>query len=138
MTTANRPLPKPDEDSEEFWRYCAAHELRMQRCSKCGQFRFRPSVVCPNCLSLEANWERLSGFARIYSFVVVHQPMVPGHNEVPYFIALVDLDEGPRMTTRVINCNPGELSIGSRVQVTFEDVTEELSLPVFTLARSST
>ena len=131
MTSTNRPLPKPDEDSDEFWRFCSLHELRMQRCNTCGYFRFRPSVICPRCLSTEASWEQLSGIAQIHSFVVIHQQMVVGYDEVPYVIALVDLDEGPRMTTRIVDCEPNDLSIGLQVQVTFEDCTDDISLPVF-------
>lgn len=130
------PLPKPDEDSEEFWRYCTEHQLRMQRCQDCQKVRFRPSIICPNCLSTEFNWDLLSGCAHVYSFVVVHQAMVPGYSEVPYVLALVELDEGPRMTTRIVNCDPSEVSIGSRVQVSFEDVTDTISLPVFALAKA--
>lgn len=136
MTGIKRPLPRPDEDSEEFWRYCKEHQLRMQCCGNCGHTRFRPSLVCPKCLSTDATWERLSGLGHIYSFVVVHQPMVPGYDEVPYVLALVDVDEGPRMTTRIIGCDPGDIEIGARVQVAFEDVTDDLSLPVFVLVRA--
>lgn len=136
MKSDIRPLPKPDEDSEEFWRYCTEHQLRMQRCQDCGKVRFRPSIICPSCLSTEFNWDLLSGSAQVYSFVVVHQAMVPGYSEVPYVLALVELDEGPRMTTRIVNCDPSEVSIGSRVQVRFEDVTDTISLPVFALVKA--
>lgn len=136
MDTSNRPLPKPDEDSEEFWRYCAKHELRMQRCQDCETTRFRPSIVCPNCMSTKFVWQLMSGFAKIYSFVVVHQAMVPGYSEVPYVLALVELEEGPRMTTRIINCDPSEVSIGLQVQLFFEDITDTVSLPVFALDKA--
>lgn len=137
MNTDNRPLPKPDEDSEEFWRYCNEHQLRMQRCQDCGTIRFRPSVICPKCLSSDFTWQLLSGSGQIHSFVIVHQAMVPGYSEVPYVLALVELDEGPRMTTRIVNCDTSEVSIGSRVQVCFEDATDTVSLPVFTLAKTN-
>ena len=93
-------------------------------------------MICPNCLSTEASWEQLSGIAQIHSFVVVHQQMVVGYDEVPYVIALVDLDEGPRMTTRIVDCEPNDLSIGLQVQVTFEDCTDDISLPVFVPSQS--
>lgn len=131
MTDVRRPLPRPDEDSEEFWRGCRSHELRMQRCDDCGHIRFRPSPVCPACLSEAFSWERLSGRGVVHSFGVVRRPLVRGFEDLPYVLALVDLDEGPRLTTQIVGCEAAEVAIGMPVEARFDDVTSEITLAMF-------
>lgn len=131
-----KPLPKPDEDTGPFWDACRRHELRMQRCAACGVVRFRPQPVCPACLSVEAEWALLSGRGAIYTYGVVRSPMMPAFAaDVPYILALVQLEEGPRLTTNIVECGPEDVRIGAPVEVIFDDVTPEISLPKFRLVR---
>lgn len=132
MQSASRPLPKPDEDSEPFWTGCRDGELRMQQCDRCGEIRFRPSAVCPACLCEGFHWQALSGRGHIQSFGIVRRALVPGYDAVPYVLALVDLDEGPRMTTQIVGCDVDDVQIGMPVNVTFTEVTPEIHLPMFT------
>lgn len=132
MTQPSRPLPKPDEDTEPFWAACRRHELRMQKCLDCGTVRFRPALVCPECLSDRYEWALLSGKGEVYTFGVVHRALVPGfESRIPYIVALVQLQEGPRMTTNLVDVLPEQVYVGMPVEVAWEDVTEEISLPVF-------
>jgi len=126
------PLPKPDKDSEVYWDAARRHELVLQQCRACERFRFYPRLVCPHCLSDQFEWRRASGRGVVYSFTVIHRPPFPAFRDhVPYVLALIDLEEGVRMMSNVVGCEPSEVRIGLPVEVTFADVTEEVTLPKF-------
>ena len=132
-----RPLPKPDQDSVVYWEAARRHELLLQQCGACNQFRFYPRSICPNCLSDEFEWRRAAGRGIVYSFTVIHRPPFPAfRDKVPYVLALVELSEGVRMMTNIVDCNPNTVEIGMAVEVTFEDVTEEVTLPQFKPAKA--
>lgn len=132
MGSYEGPLPKPDKDSEVYWEAARRHELLVQQCSGCKRFRFYPRSVCPNCLSDEFQWRPATGRGRLYSFTVIHRAPTPSfRDQVPYVLALIDLDEGVRMMSNVIECDPDVVRIGMRVEVVFEDVTPEITLPKF-------
>jgi uncharacterized OB-fold protein len=130
MTEYQKPLPLPTQDTREYWEGCRRHELLIQRCRKCGVFRFYPRPMCPDCNSMEFEWAKAGGKGRVYSWTVAVRQFHPAF-EVPYVIAIVELEEGVRMTTNVINCKPEELFVGMPVKVVFEDVTEETTIPKF-------
>jgi uncharacterized OB-fold protein len=131
-TDYNKPLPTIDGDNREYWKYCKAHELRMQRCRDCGHIRFPPSIICPKCHAMEAEWARLSGRGKIYSFTVFRVPYHPSYaNDIPYDVAVIQLDEGPRMESNVTGVNMEDIKVDMPVEVYFDDVTEEVSLPKF-------
>lgn len=133
MSDYRKPLPLPDEDTWPYWQACREHRLMMQRCDDCGTVRFRPNLVCPRCLSEAATWVELSGRGTVWSFIVVHQPMVPGFgpDDVPYAVACVELAEGPRITTNIVDCPLDQIRIGMPVTVVWDDVTPEVTLPKF-------
>ncbi len=127
-----RPLPAVDEESRGFWEACARHELRLQRCAACRAFRHPPRAVCPACLSSDLEWARASGQGTVYSFTVTHQNHAPGFRErLPYVLAVVELDEGVRLMTNVVGCDPETVRIGLPVEVEWDDVGPDASLPVF-------
>ena len=130
--------PVPTEDSAPYWKYCAAGELRMQKCGDCGHVRFPPSVVCPRCLSERSQWTRLSGRGTVWSWVVFHQAYYPGYaDDVPYNTAIVELEEGPRMHTNIVNCSNDEIRIGMPLEVVFEKIEgQDWYLPKFKPADS--
>ena len=135
MTEYNGPLPKPDRDSAVYWDAARRHELVLQRCNSCHRFRFYPRSVCPHCLSDEFEWQTASGRGHIYSFTVIHRSPSPAFRDrVPYVLALVELEEGVRMMTNIVGCDPEAVAIGEAVEVTFDDVTDEVTLPKFRLA----
>jgi hypothetical protein len=127
-----RPLPRIDEETRGFWEACARHELYVQRCRACRTFRHPPRAVCPACLSSEIEWVRASGRGTVYSFTVTHQNQAPGFRErLPYVLAVVELDCGVRLMTNVVDTPPASVRIGMPVEVVWEDVTEDISLPLF-------
>jgi uncharacterized OB-fold protein len=127
-----KPLPRIDEESRGWWEALARHELYVQRCGQCATVRLPPRAVCPVCLSSAIVWVRASGRATVYSYTVTRQNQMPGfREELPYVLAIVELEEGPRIMTNVVGCDPDTVRIGMPVVVQFEEVTPEVTLPKF-------
>jgi hypothetical protein len=132
MVEYTKPLPNVNGDSKEFWAGCKAHELRFQKCEACGHVRWPPSIICPMCYSKDTKWILAEGKGSVYSFAVYHVAYHPGfENDLPYVVADVELVEGPRLLTNIIGCHPDEVRCEMSVEVTWEDITEEFSLPKF-------
>ncbi len=114
-----KPLPVPNADTEPFWAGCAQGELRLQRCRACGQAQFPPRAFCAKCHASAPSWETASGRGRVVSHTRVHRAPSAGFKaETPYVVALVDLDEGPRMMLRLQGAAVAE--IGASVEIRFE------------------
>ncbi len=125
-------LPIIDSDSRGFWEGCREGELRLQLCGACGRFRYAPKRLCPTCLSEEFEWRTVSGRGEVYTFTIEHHAYSPAwEGETPYVIAVIELEEGPRMMSRLVGCDPDAVRIGLAVHVTFEKATEEITLPLF-------
>ncbi|MBM3489978.1 MAG: Zn-ribbon domain-containing OB-fold protein [Alphaproteobacteria bacterium] len=128
-----KPLPVPDPDSEPFWQGCKRHRLLLRRCTDCGRLRYPPGPVCAHCGSRAGEWREASGRGRVYSWIVVRHP-VPQEvfaAEVPYVVALIELEEGVRLASNLVGCPPEAVAADMPVAVTFEDVSETISLPKF-------
>jgi uncharacterized OB-fold protein len=127
-----KPLPKLNADTKPFWDGCRNHELRFQRCAQCGHVRWPPSILCPLCYSKEVEWIRASGKGTVFSFVVYHKAYHPAFEaDLPYVVAIVELEEGPHFLTNIVACDPGVVKCDMPVDVIWEDVSEEFSLPKF-------
>lgn len=128
------PLPEPRFETEPFWTGGERGELMICRCEDCGLWLHPPVPVCRQCLSRSVRPVPVSGNATVYSYTVNHQPWMPGL-EVPYALAIVELDEDPglRLTTRLTGIDPDAVRIGLRVRVVFEQ-HEDVWLPLFTPA----
>ena len=132
MGEYNKPLPNINGDSKEFWAGCKVHELRFQRCKTCGHVRWPASFICPICYSREMQWIVARGKGKVYSFVVYHVAYDPGFkNDLPYVVADVELEEGPRLLTNIVGYRPDEVKCERPVEGTWEDVTAEFRLPKF-------
>jgi uncharacterized OB-fold protein len=132
MFQIDKPLPAIDEDGAPYWEACRQGRLTAQRCAACGHLRWPPSVLCPRCLALEHAWVTLSGRGTIYSFIVVHRPQHPAFfADAPYNVAIVELEEGIRLHTNVLDCANEDLRIGLPVEVVFVKVNDEVTLPKF-------
>ncbi len=130
-----KPLPHPTADSVPFWKAAAEHRLILQHCNACGATRFPPSPVCPECGSDEATWQDVSGRGRIFSFVTYHRLYHKGwEGELPYTVAIIALEEGPRILSGLVGIAPDKVVCDMPVRVVFEDVAEGVSLPKFTPA----
>ena len=131
-----KPLPHIDEESRPWWEALQRHELYVQRCRGCGAMRFHPRAQCPECLSPQTEWIRSSGHGKVYTFTATYQNQVPGFREsLPYLMAWVELDEGVKMLTNIIDCKPEQVRIDMPVEVVYEDVTPEVTLAKFRPAR---
>jgi uncharacterized OB-fold protein/acyl dehydratase len=133
---ARRPRPAINRDNAFFWEGVQRGELLIQRCASCGRLRHPPGPMCPACRSLEWDTVTSTGRGRIYSFVVPHHPQVPAF-EYPYVVALIELEEGTRLVSNVIDVDPDAVEVGLPVAVEFVAVDDELTLPLFRLTGDS-
>ena len=127
-----RPIPALEPRTQAFWRACRAGRLEFTRCVPCGYFIHPSRPICPRCRGRDLELATVSGRAQLHSFTVNHQRWYPGQ-EVPYVIGLVELVEQPglRLMTNVVNCPLERVQIGMRLRVTFENVSDEVALPLF-------
>ena len=131
-TQYEKPLPVPSEVSAPYWKGLASGEIRLQRCADCHRFVFYPRSVCPYCLGERLEWVSTSGRGRVYSYTLVRRAMNPAFAaDVPYVFAIVELDEGPRVTTNIVGCAPEEVRVDMRVKAAYDSVTSELALLKF-------
>lgn len=127
------PLPRPTPESRPFWEGCKAHELRLQRCRACDQAYFYPRNVCPACLSGDVEWFRASGRGKLHTFSVMHTGGKVPPLELPFVLAVIELEEGPKMLSNLVGvaADPARLRCDMPVVVEFADVTEQVTLPRF-------
>ncbi len=130
-----RPKPGISDDTRFFWEGCEAGELRVQHCKCCDKLQHPPAPVCVHCQSFDLDYKVASGKGELYSFVVMHYPVVPPF-EHPNPIGLIQLDEGVRMPVGLVGIDPealqnGDIKIGQRMQVEFQTFDDELTLPMF-------
>jgi len=134
MTQArSKPLPVPTPETAPYWEGCKQHELRIQFCTDCQQHFFYPRLFCPRCLSDAVEWRAVSGKGTLLTYVISARPAPGFENETPYAIAIVKLDEGPHMMTNIVNTEItlATLPAGMAVEVVFEDISDQISLPKF-------
>jgi len=133
------PNPVPQPESRAFWEGAARGELRIPQCTACGRPHFYPRRFCPYCHADGIQWVRASGRGALHSFTIVHRAFVPRFaGSIPYVPALIDLDEGVRMPSRLLHDapDPAAIRIGMRVSVRFVDAADGLKVPVFAPADS--
>jgi uncharacterized OB-fold protein len=127
-----KPLPAISSLNKPFWDFLKKHELRLQKCDGCGHVWYPPSALCPQCWSRKFTWKRLSGRGQVNSWVIFHQSYFKGFDgELPYNVAEVELDEGPRLLTNLIEIANGAICMGMPVEIVFDDVTNEVTLAKF-------
>lgn len=132
-----RPLPKPTPTTAPFWDAARQHRLVMPK-GRGGELFFYPRAVDPVTLSDDLEWVEVSGKGTVYSFTIDRRGTHPAFAaEVPYVIAIVELAEGPRMTTNIVGCGVDEVYIGMAVEAAFEDIDAEITLVKFRPARDS-
>jgi uncharacterized protein len=125
-------LPTPEGDTQPFWDAAAEQRLLLRRCGDCDTTHFYPRPFCPRCWSGNVSWVQASGRATLYTWSVVHSNDLPPFGDrVPYVAAVVDLEEGPRMMTNVVDCDAADLRIGMDLEVTFSQRTDDVTLPLF-------
>jgi uncharacterized OB-fold protein len=132
MVDTHRPLPARPEYEDPYWDGARRYELRLQRCARCDLTRYPLAPVCPHCFSEETTWSKASGRGTLCSWTTYRQSFQPYFaDKLPYVVGLVDLEEGPRLTTNIVETSPDDLEIGMAVEVVFERVDDEVTLPQF-------
>ena len=132
MTAMRFDLPQPDLETQPFWDAAREGHLLIKRCNACMRTHFYPRPFCPHCWSQDVEWMDASGRATLYTWSVVHRnDLPPFHERVPYVAAVVDLEEGVRLMTNVIGCEPDRLEIGMPLVVDYRPLTDDITAPVF-------
>ena len=128
----NFPSPIPTQDTEPFWQGLRDGKLLLQRCLSCRAIRYPPRPMCSECNSVEAEWVPASGRGSVYSYTVTHQALHPTLvDRIPHVVILVELEEGVRLTSNILDCQASDVYIGMPVEVVLGQMTDEVTLPKF-------
>ena len=134
MSEYAKLIPTYDTDTKGYWEACKLHQLHLPKCNDCGEYYYPPRAICPHCLSGDITLTKVSGRGKVDSMTIVHQNRSPGwSDEVPYILAYIKLEDADvQMLSNVVDVDdPYAVKIGTPVEVTFRDINEEISLPVF-------
>lgn len=130
--TPPKPLPIITEENRHFWEGCQQGKLLLQQCDQCYQYQFYPRLYCMHCDSDTLHWVETSGHGIIYSYTIVHQNKSPEFvHDTPYNVAIVQLNEGPRLLSNIVDVEATELKVDLPVMVIFDRVNETITLPRF-------
>lgn len=125
-------LPTIEEESRPFWAAARDGRFLIARCNDCGRAHHYPRPFCPFCWSENVSWEDASGMATLYTYSTVFvNDRPPFDDGLPYVAAVVDLEEGPRVMTTLVDCDPAHLQVGQEVMVSYRVLTEDITVPVF-------
>ena len=128
----SKPLPVLEGFAKEFYEGCQRGELLFQCCGRCDAWRHVPRELCAECGSWEWSWKASSGRGKVFTWTVIARPLHPAFAEdVPLAAVVVELEEGVRILSHVIDCPPEELEMEMPVEVSFESITEDITLPRF-------
>ena len=130
---SRRPVPPMSELTRPYWDAARRGEFVLQLCEQCGHRPFPPRAHCPECGASDLRWQGASGRGRVHSYTVAHRPPAAAFaTQLPLVVAIVELEEGARMVTNLVDCDPKEIEIGAAVAVRFEAIDDtEMMLPVF-------
>ena len=145
MAESRKALPQPTEETKPYWDACRREELQIQFCHECQRYYFYPRPLCRWCLSPNTEWRRVSGKGRLHTHVINYRPARGFEDEAPYVLAVIELDEGVRMMSNLIDIrvdlsvvpsglrrqDGSEMRIDDPVEVVFEKVNDEITLPKF-------
>jgi uncharacterized OB-fold protein len=128
----SRILPRPTPLSQPYWDGCRQGILRLQQCSDCARYQFYPRTFCSHCNSTTLAWQDVSGRGALASYTIVERGISAAY-PAPYVVALVDLEEGPRMMSGLMESDPAKLRVGAPVSVCFTDWSDDIAMPLFRL-----
>jgi uncharacterized protein len=132
MPVKTKPSPIVNPWAKPFWTATREHKLLIQKCNDCGSYIFYPRIACPNCFSDNLTWVETSGKGKIYTYTVVeNNPPEAFIPDLPFVIAVVVLEEGVRMLTNIVGCDPDKVYCEMPVTVVFEELNNEITLPKF-------
>ena len=132
MQQMRKPLPFVYDENRPFWDGTKKHQLLIQKCKDCGRYQFYPRSTCMHCMSENIEWVKASGKGKVYSYTIAYRPGSPAFaDDAPYNIAIIELEEGVRMPSKVVDCKNEDLKCDMPVEVVFRDETPELAIPYF-------
>jgi uncharacterized OB-fold protein len=132
MHIPKKPIPIVNDWARPFWEATREHRLMIQKCRDCQRHIFYPRIACPHCFSDNVEWVQASGKGSVYSYTVVENNAPSAFvDDVPYVVAIVKLEEGVQMLSNIVGCDPGEVKCDMPVEVTFEKLDDEFTLPKF-------
>ena len=132
MPEWNKPLPSVVGETKPYWDSCRRGDLVIQKCDDCNKYQFYPRGICSNCWSNNIQWVKSTGRGTIWTYTVTYQNRTLGFaQDVPYILALVELDEGVKMFTNIVECETSNVQIGMPVEVTFVQASNQISVPYF-------
>ncbi|HLF76790.1 MAG TPA: Zn-ribbon domain-containing OB-fold protein [Dehalococcoidia bacterium] len=128
--TYEKPRPDLEGPGAPYWQAAREHKLVCQKCSECGTYLFPPTAICENCLFSRLEWVKLSGKGTVWSFIIMHQKYYNSFaDDLPYNIAVVRSAEGPKFLTNLVGIENEDIKVEMPVEVYFDDVAEDLTLP---------
>ena len=130
---ANRlDLPAVEDETRPYWEAAKQGRLLIKACNACGEVHHYPRPFCPTCWSEDVEWREVSGRGTIYTYSIVFRNDLPPFNEWSTYVpAIVELEEGPRLMTNIVETDAGSLRVGMPVEVRYRDLTDEWAAPVF-------
>lgn len=138
MAKWNRPLPIESGETKPFWDACRKGKFLIQRCRSCGKYQYHYRGFCSHCWTGQIEDVAASGRGTVWSHTVIYRNRTPGFaEEVPYVVVLVELEEGVKVISNVVNCDPESVRIGMPVKLTFVTATEEWRIPMFEPAETT-
>ena len=132
MTATRIDIPSADESTQEYWDAARRGVLLIKRCAACTKPHFYPRPFCPYCWSTDVHWEEASGRAVLYTYSIVRRnDLAPFTDRVPYVAGIVDLAEGPRAMTDIVEVGLDDVHIGMELQATFVEIAPGVTVPMF-------
>ena len=128
------PAPSPQPESDFYFEKCRQGELWLRHCKACDTAYFYPRDLCPGCFSRDTDWIQSSGKGIIHTFAIVHRgPTPPFRDRAPYVPVIVELEEGPRIPSNLVECepDPANIKVGMAVEVVFQALSDEITIPYF-------
>lgn len=138
MTWEPRPTPEVTPETRRYWRAASEGRLLLRECRRCGLTYHYPRPFCPDCFSEDVEWREADGTGVVYTYTVSRQLSGWPESDLPLVVAYVELDEGPRLVTDLVDCAPDDVDVGDRVEVRFRETeSADVSIPVFVPVQSS-
>ena len=132
MNEYEKPMPEVNDLNRPHWDAAKQHQFLIQRCQDCGHMWFPPMPNCSNCLSERLEWAPMKGTGKVHSFIVYHQGWLPGYlKQTPYNVAIVQLDEGPRLINNIVGVANDDIRVDMPVEVVFEEINPDVTIPRF-------
>ena len=133
MQARSKPLPRSTPETQPFWDGTRDGRLMIMHCNACSRDYFYPRPYCPYCFSADTTWKQASGRGTLHTYIINHRPAPGFENEAPYVIAVVQLEEGPRMMSNLVDVDPdpAKLQIDMPLEVVFDTVNDQVTLPKF-------